>query len=336
MKQILITGGAGYLGLNISLSLLNQTSEIVIVDDMKNSFEEHISVLIENFGSRVSFYQGDVCDYNFMKSIFEKHSFDNVIHLAAYKYVGESVEKPELYKTNNIESLKTILKLCEEFNVSRLSFASSAVVYGNTGSTPINEDCTLSPLSPYAETKCDGEEIIKQWHTQTKIPATIFRFSNPAGSNTKFMFGDHSKKGFDNLIPYIVKSAINDNEMTFKGNDHPTRDGTPVRDYIHVTDLADIVARVLNTSRDSGVEILNVSRGTGFSLLEIVLTTEKLLNKKLKYQFTSRNNNESSVSILDSTKLTQNYSTDHKFGLEEIISSQIEFYKHISSKEFKF
>lgn len=335
MKRILITGGAGYLGLNISLSLLTQDCEIVIVDNMENSFEEHVNLLLEKFGPKVSFFMGDVCDYDFMKSIFEKHLFDNVIHLAAYKYVGESVEKPDLYKTNNIDSLTNILNLCEEFKISRVSFASSAVVYGNTDSSPISEDCDLSSLSPYAKTKSDGEKIITNWHNKTKIPAVIFRFSNPAGANTEFMFGDHSKKGFDNLIPYIVKSAKNDTEMTFKGNDHPTKDGTPIRDYIHVTDLADIVAKVLNTITNPGVEILNISRGTGYSLLEIVLATEKTLNKKLKYKFTSRNKNESSVSILDSTKLNKNYLVYHKFGLEEIIASQIEFYKYISANQFK-
>ena len=335
MKKVLITGGAGYLGLNISLSLLEKENTIVIVDDLKNSYKEHIQNLINNFGLKIKFYNGNVCDYEFMKNIFELHSFDIVLHLAAHKYVGESITNPEEYKTNNINSLTTVLKLCKEFNISRFAFASSAVVYGNTSSIPVIEETTLSPLSPYAKTKSDGESLIQDWHQLTKIPSTIFRFSNPAGANTKFMFGDHSKKGFENLIPYIVRNSIENNIMTFKGNDHPTPDGTPIRDYIHVSDLANIVSNVLNNSTNNEVEVLNVSRGSGFSLLEIVTAIENKLDKKLTYKFTERNKNESSVSILDSTKLTLNYSINHKFGIDEIVSSQIEFQNYINSTRFE-
>lgn len=335
MKNILITGGAGYLGLNVSLSLLEKNVNIVIVDDLKNSYKEHVSSLVNHFPTQVNFYEGNVCDYEFMKSVFEKYSFETVVHLAAHKYVGESIKYPEEYKSNNINSLTNILNLCDEFKVSRLAFASSAVIYGNTSDVPVVEETVLSPLSPYAETKAEGEKIIQDWHKKTKIPATIFRFSNPAGANTKFMFGDHSKKGFENLIPYIVKSAINNTQMTFKGNDHPTPDGTPIRDYIHISDLANIVSTVLLTSANPGVEILNISRGTGFSLLEIVKTIELKLNKNLNYNFEERNKNESSISLLDQTKLNQTYFVSHKFGLNEIIDSQIEFYKKLKHTSFK-
>lgn len=329
MKNILITGGAGYLGLNIAIPLLETGNTVIIVDDLKNSYVCHVKNLIKTFPKNTVFYKGDVCDYNFMKQIFHAHKPDIILHLSALKYVGESIKKPDKYLKNNIDSLETVLKLTDEFKAKRIAFASSAVVYGNAQYA--DETCPFSPLSPYAQTKANGEKLILDWSVKTKIPSTIFRFSNPIGANTKFMFGDHSKKGVLNLVPYIVKNAIQDTPMTFKGNDHPTPDGTPIRDYIFVSDLSKIVSKVLLTST-SKQEILNVSSGSGFSVLEIIKTTEKLLNKKLNFSFSERNKNEASISILKCDLLNSKYALKTTAKLEQIIQSQIDFCKFYIEK----
>ncbi len=331
LKTILINGGAGYLGLNIALEFLNKNNNVVIVDDLKNSYKTHINKLLKTFPKNLCFYKGDVCDYDFMKNIFISHKPNIVFHLAALKYVGESIKKPIAYQKNNLCSLETILKLSKEFDVSRFAFSSSAVVYGNTNNLSVTEDFDFAPLNPYAKTKCDCESMILDWNKETNVPVTIFRFSNPIGANTDFMFGDHSKKGFENLIPYIVRCAVLNKPMTFRGNDHPTPDGTAIRDYLHILDLAEISSTILLTAT-SPCEVLNISSGVGTSVLEILKTTENLLNKKLNYSFSERNKNEASISVLDVSKLNKIYSLSTKRTLSETIKSQIDFFMSHNNK----
>jgi len=325
LKTILITGGAGYLGLNIALNLINKNNKVIIIDDLKNSYKKNIDKLLKNFPKQTCFYKGDVCDYSFTKKVFESHKPELVLHLSAMKYVGESIKKPKVYEKNNINSLETILTLSKEFNVSRLGFSSSAVVYGNTNNVPATEEFSFNPLSPYANTKCECEKIIQNWNKKTSIPITIFRFSNPVGANSEFLFGDDSKKGFENLIPYIVRCALTNKQMVFRGNNHPTPDGTAIRDYLHISDLAEISSHILLNSTANN-EVLNISSGKGTSILEILKETEQLLNKKLEYLFSERNQNEASVSVLDITKLKNSYMVSTKHTLSEIIKSQIDFF----------
>ena len=333
MKKILITGGAGYLGLNMAVSLLKNDCEIVIVDDFKNAYEMHINRLVEKVGKSVQFYGGNVCDFEFMKGVFEKHGFDIVIHLAAYKYVGESIDKPQEYFDNNIGSLENILQLSKEFKVQKLAFASSAVVYGNTDIVPTDESVKFAPISPYAETKCIGEDMIQDWCLKSGVSAVIFRFSNPVGANVEYMFGDHSKKGVENLLPYIVRAVSEDKEMVFRGNNHATPDGTPIRDYISIVDLADTVATVLFANQVENCEVINVGRGTGYSLLEIVDAVTQELGKEAKFSFAEKSNLEASVSLLDVSKLHSRYNVEIKHDLKEIVKSQIEFFKFINMQK---
>ena len=325
VKNILLTGGAGYLGLNIALALIEKNNNVVIVDDLKNSYAKHINNLLKIFPNNSKFYKGNVCDYDFLKNIFKSHNIDIVLHLAAHKYVGESIKKPKIYFENNINSLETVLKLSNEFGVSRFAFSSSSVVYGNT-TISASENLEISPLSPYAETKCIGEKMIREWNNKTNIPITIFRFSNPVGANTEYMFGDHSKRGFENLVPYVARCAISDSSMIFRGDDHPTPDGTPIRDFIHVSDLSNIVSTILLNS-EAKLEVLNVASGNGYSVLEIIKETEKLLGKKLTYSFSKKLPGEASVSLLNTTKLKQIYNLSPTQTLSDIIKSEIEFLK---------
>lgn len=328
MSNILITGGAGFLGLNVALEYLNSGDSVVIIDDLKNSYIEHVNNLIKHYPSKVAFYKGDVCDKDTLNAVFSTHKIDTVIHLAAYKNVGESKLKPSLYHINNIGTLNAILKMCDKYHVSKFAFPSTAVVYGEPKVVPTSESVALQPLSPYAETKVAGEGIISKWHKHSNTPSVIFRFSNPIGANTKFYFGDHSKKGYGNLLPYIIECALSNSQMVFRGNDHPTHDGTAVRDYIYISDLAKTVHSVLTTKSSSDLEVLNVGSGKGTSVLDIVHAVEQVLGYKLNYSFTKRNEFESSVSVLDTTKLHSKYNVNIDTKLIDIVKSEIDFYKY--------
>lgn len=332
MKNVLITGGAGFLGLNIAVSMLNNGCDVVIVDDLKNAYDMHINRLIKEFAGNIEFFEGDVCDEAFMRTVFSTHQFDVVVHLAAYKYVGESIDKPQEYFDNNVGSLEVVLKLSKEFGIKKFAFSSSAVVYGNTGEIPTGESVKFAPISPYAETKCIGEDKISEWCQTSGISAVIFRFSNPIGANDKYMFGDHSKKGVENLLPYIVRCAIEGKPMVFRGNNHPTPDGTPIRDYISVVDLANTVVDVLKGNQVEACEVLNVGRGSGFSLLEIVSAVETVLGKKIDYSFSEKSNLEASVSVLDVKRLKERYNIELKTDLKDIVKSQIDFFEYIRQK----
>ena len=332
MKNILITGGAGFLGLNIALEYLEKGNHVVIVDDLKNSYVAHIHNLMNHYKSQVTFYKGDVCKKSFIDKVFKAHHFDTVLHLAALKNVAESKERPDMYRHNNITSLKNILSCIDNYGCEKFAFPSTAVVYGNTNIVPIHEDVSLNPLSPYAETKVMGEKIITDWHSRSNIPTIVFRFGNPVGANTEYMFGDHSKRGYGNLIPYIISHALSGKTMTFKGNDHTTPDGTAIRDYVHVKDLAYAVHKVLVDKETPSLETINVGSGKGYSVLEIVHTVENVLGTKLDYVFAPKNNFESSVSILDISKLQLEHCITFSTSLEDIVKSEIQFYQYLNKE----
>ena len=333
MSNILITGGAGFLGLNIALEYLNNGHDVVIIDDLKNAYIHHVNHLKKHYPSSVTFYKGDVCDKAFLDSVFQEHSFDTVLHLAAYKNVAESKMKPSIYYINNISSLRNVLRCIDKYGVKKFAFPSTAMVYGNVDTVPTSEECRPSPLSPYAETKVEGENIISTWHESANIPAVIFRFSNPIGANTEYGFGDHSKKGYGNLIPYIVSHAISHEPIVFRGNDHPTPDGTAVRDYIHISDLASTVYKVLDTKDTSALDTINVGSGKGTSVLDIVRAVEVVLGEKIDYSFSPRNEYESSISILDTSKLKNMYSISIDRDIVDIVKSEVIFYNNIHKED---
>ena len=335
LSNVLITGGAGFLGLNIALEYLASGDSVIIVDDMKNSYVEHIHNLEHHYPDRVTFYKGDVSDRALLDRVFSTHHIDTVLHMAAYKNVGESKQKPSLYHINNIGTLKAVLHMCTKYHVSKFAFPSTAVVYGEQLAVPIREDSALQPLSPYAETKVSCEDIIHKWHESAGVPAVIFRFSNPIGANSEYHFGDHSKKGYGNLLPYIIGSALEGKPMVFRGDDHPTHDGTAVRDYIYVSDLARTVHTVMTTKGSRDLEVLNVGSGKGTSVLDILHAVEDILGYKLSYSFAPRNEFESSISILDTSRLHSKYDVSIDTALHDIVKSAIDFYKY-THKEAKY
>lgn len=325
MQTIFITGGAGYLGTNISLVALQKGYSVVVLDNFENSYTKNINKLKKLYPDTLFVYKGDVRNKLILEHIFVKHKVSTVVHLAAYKYVGESISNPQKYYSNNMGSLEKILDCAERYGVEKFAFASSAVVYGNPKTYPTIESEVLSPLSPYAETKARGEEMISEWNKRTNIPAVIYRFSNPVGAERTYKFGDESKKGVLNLLPYIVTNTLINKPMQFKGNNHDTTDGTAVRDYIYVCDLAKTVISVLEQYNSNTCEIINVSRGKGFSVLNMLNTVEEELNKRANYTFKPKNEEEASISLLSCEKLNKKYNLYLDTDLKDIVESEIDF-----------
>ena len=333
MKTIFITGGAGYLGSNISLIALERGYRVVILDNFKNAYTRHINKLKRIYPDTLFIHKGDVTKDNNLINIFETYNPNYIIHLAAYKYVGESIQNKDMYFSNNMGSLEKILEYAERYNIEKFTFASSAVVYGNPITYPTNEDTELSPLSPYAETKALGEKMITEWNKRTNISSIIYRFSNPIGSENKYGLGDDSKKGVLNLLPYIVTSTLNNESMQFKGNDHNTPDGTAIRDYIYICDLAKAVISLLEKYSDKSCEIINVSRAKGFSVLDILNSVESITSNKANYSFKPKNPEEASISLLSADRLHSRYDTYLDTGINEIVDSEIQFRKNIKKNK---
>jgi len=331
MRTIFITGGAGYLGTNITLAELKKGNNVIVLDDFQNAHRCHIERIKHDYPDRLTIYTGRVQDTQILDNIFSSHSIDYVIHLAAYKYVGESIHSPDMYMSNNMDSLRIILDYCNRYNTEKFAFSSSAVVYGNAELCPSDEDCQTSPLSPYAKTKSLGEEEVLKWAQLNQKSAIIFRFSNPIGAEPTYMLGDDSKKGFSNLLPYIINSAKNHSQMVFKGNNHDTPDGTAIRDYIYVCDLAHTVTEVLERFNEKKAEILNVSRGEGFSVLQILQAVKDNLKLDIDYTFTSKNPEEASISLLSPQKLHNTYSLHLDTPLSKIVDSEVKYREFLSN-----
>ncbi|MBE6931738.1 MAG: UDP-glucose 4-epimerase GalE, partial [Ruminococcaceae bacterium] len=238
--KILVTGGAGYIGSHTCVELLNAGYEVIIVDNLCNSSEESIRRVEELTGKTMTFYNADILDEAALDAIFAKHTPDAVIHFAALKAVGESVAKPLAYYTNNITGTLILCRCMEKAGVRNIVFSSSATVYGDPASVPITEDFPLSATNPYGQTKLMNEQILRDLHVANKAwNIALLRYFNPVGAHKSGRIGESPNGIPNNLTPYITQVAMGKREcLSVFGNDYPTPDGTGVRDYIHVVDLA--------------------------------------------------------------------------------------------------
>jgi UDP-glucose-4-epimerase GalE len=323
--KVLITGGAGYIGTNLMVHFLKNGHEIVVVDDFVNAKEEYVEKLMKLFKGKISLYRFDVRDRKKLDLVFKKECVDGVIHLAAKKYVDESVSNPKLYLENNIDSLNAVLECMDKNGVNKVLFASSGVVYGSSTKDNVLESDEMCPLSPYAESKLEGEKILLKWAKSSKY-ALICRFSNPAGANTEYLLGDDSRYGKKNLIPYISEKVLDKEQLTFNGNNHPTRDGTPVRDYIHIVDMTKIVYKLFTKVNETCV--CNVARGEGKTVLEIMRAFESTLNNNLNYNFKEKREGDASSITFSTSKLKSLVEYEYECSLDDIVQSQILFDKN--------
>ncbi len=289
--KILVTGGTGFIGSHTCVELLDSGYDVVIIDNLSNSKREVADYIEKITNKSVTFYEGDVCDKEILRKIFKENKIDAVIHFAGYKAVGESVLKPLMYYRNNILSTLSLLEVMNEFNVKKIAFSSSATVYGKPKSLPIKEDFPLSTTNPYGTTKLIIEGILKDlYNSDNEWSIAILRYFNPIGAHKSGLIGENPNGIPNNLMPYIIKVATGELDcLGIFGNDYDTHDGTGVRDYIHVTDLAKghvkAIEKILN---DKGCDCYNLGTGNGYSVLDLVNTFMKVNNVRVKYEIKKR------------------------------------------------
>lgn len=321
--KVLVTGGAGYIGSHISIVLLEQGHEVVLMDNLSNSKKVVVEKIEKLSGKKVIFYKYDLCNYGNLKEVFQNEAIDAVIHLAGLKAVGESVAIPLKYYSNNLLSTLNLIQAMEEFGVRNLIFSSSATVYGNPASVPITEDFPLSTTNPYGTTKLMVEQIITDYcAVNSTFNAVILRYFNPIGAHKSGEIGEDPNGIPNNLVPYITQVAVGKLEkVRVFGKDYPTADGTGVRDYIHVMDLAEGHAAAMQLfveDKDCGLKIYNLGTGVGYSVLEIIRAFSKAVGKEIPYEITGRRPGDIPECYADSGKALSELGWKTKRNLDEM------------------
>ena len=290
--KILVTGGAGYIGSHTCVELLNEGYEVVIVDNLYNSNKKAIERIEQITQKKVTFYENDILDHTALDAIFDKEKVDAVIHFAGLKAVGESVRKPIEYYTNNIQGTLVLTDVMRKHNVKNIIFSSSATVYGSPAMIPITEECPKGVCTnPYGWTKWMLEQILTDIHTaDPEWNVMLLRYFNPIGAHESGLIGEDPKGIPNNLLPYVAQVAIGKLECVgVFGDDYDTPDGTGVRDYIHVVDLAKGHVKALNKIKEkAGVKVYNLGTGNGYSVLDVIHAFEKACGHKIPYQIKPR------------------------------------------------
>ena len=304
---ILLPGGAGFIGSHTAVELLNKGREIVIIDNFSNSTPKALEAIKKITGKDFKFYEIDYLDKDALNKVFEENKIDAVINFAGFKAVGESVQKPIEYYTNNISGALNLLDVMRKYNVKKFVFSSSATVYGNPEKIPLTEDCKIGgTTNPYGTSKLFIEQILKDiYASDNSWDIIILRYFNPVGAHESGLIGEDPKGIPNNLMPYIAKVATKElKELSVFGNDYNTPDGTGVRDYIHVVDLAKGHVLALNKleKEGKGLFIYNLGTGTGYSVLDLVHAYEKANNVKVPYKIAPRRDGDIATCYSDPTK----------------------------------
>lgn len=307
MKKILVTGGLGFIGSHTVVELQQAGYEVVIIDNLYNSKIEVLDRIISITEIKPSYFNIDLRNKIAVKDFFNTNKVDGIIHFAASKAVGESVKNPLLYYENNISTLVYLLKEMKEHQLSNFIFSSSCTVYGQADELPITENAPVKPAeSPYGNTKQIGEEIIKESCKANGLKAIALRYFNPIGAHETAIIGELPLGVPQNLIPFVTQTAAGiRKELSVFGDDYPTKDGTAVRDYIHVVDLAKAhiaaLERLLNNGNKKDFEVFNVGTGTGSSVLEVIKAFEKVSNTTLNYKIVARREGDITSAYADTT-----------------------------------
>lgn len=318
---VLVTGGAGFIGSHAAVELLDNGYEIVVVDNLSNSQLESVHQIQELTGKEVAFYEVDLLDKGRLDNIFSKHKIDAVMHFAGLKAVGESVELPLKYYQNNITGTLNLCELMSKHNVKNLVFSSSATVYGNSEKVPMDEKFPLSATNPYGRTKLMIEEILRDLHiADSSWRIAILRYFNPIGANESGRIGESPNGIPNNLMPYITQVAIGHREqLQVFGDDYSTHDGTGVRDYIHVADLAKGHLKALQyLDENKGIEAFNLGTGIGYSVLDLINAFSEATSKKIPYQIVSRRPGDIGVCYANPEKAKKLLGWRAEKGLEEM------------------
>jgi len=319
--KILVTGGAGYIGSHTCLELLRNGFSVVVVDNLSNSSEESLRRVQEITGKALEFHKVDLLNKKHLVEVFEKYKFDAVIHFAGLKAVGESVDIPLKYYHNNITGTITLCEVMAKYNVKNIVFSSSATVYGEPHTAPITEDFPTSATNPYGRTKLFIEEILKDLYVSDNYwNIVLLRYFNPVGAHHSGRIGEDPKGIPNNLMPFISQVAVGKlKELSVFGNDYPTNDGTGVRDYIHVVDLALGHVRALQKLiRKSGVHIYNLGTGRGYSVLEMISAFEKVSGRKIPYRIIDRRPGDIAECYADPSKAEKDLGWRTERGIEDM------------------
>lgn len=332
MKKIFVTGCTGYIGSHTCVELLENNYEVIGLDNFSNSKREVLDKIKIITGKEIKFYEGNMLDEALLNRIFNENEIDVVIDFAAYKSVGDSVNTPIEYYTNNVSSVLTLLKVMKKYKVKSLIFSSSATVYGDVKVMPVTEETPIGgTTNPYGTSKLFCENILSDlYKSDNNWNICIFRYFNPVGAHASHLIGEEPNGIPANLMPYICKVATGELEcLNVFGDDYDTFDGTGIRDYIHVVDLAKAhvkgLEKLINDKR--GMHIYNLGTGKGYSVLDVINTFERVNNLKINYKIVERRQGDIAISYADSTKAFKELGWEVKLDLDEMCKDAYEFSK---------
>ena len=323
MNKILVTGGLGYIGSHTVVALQNAGYEVVIVDDCSNAEENFLDRITSITNIQPDYFKIDLKVEKSVREFFQNNKVDGIIHFAAYKAVGESVQKPLMYYRNNLVGLINVLESMQDFDVNNIIFSSSCTVYGQADKMPIDEQTSLKkPESPYGKTKQMGEEILEDFSAVSGKNVICLRYFNPVGAHESAKIGELPKGIPNNLVPYVTQTAAGIREtLSVWGDDYPTRDGTAIRDYIDVNDLADAhvkaMTRLIENKNKTALEFFNLGTGTGSTVLEVVNAFQDANNLKINYQIQGRREGDIIEAYANNTLAKTELGWEPKVSLKE-------------------
>lgn len=340
-KKVLVTGGTGYIGSHTCVELINAGYDVVIIDNLYNSERSVLDGIEKITGKRPAFAEFDLCDINKLEAFFTgEHKPDAIIHFAAYKAVGESVKKPLEYYRNNLVSLINIMEMMDRYGIPSLVFSSSCTVYGQPDMLPVTEAAPVKPaLSPYGSTKQVGEEIIRStMAAKPMLKAISLRYFNPIGAHPSALIGELPRGVPENLVPFITQTAIGlRSELKVFGNDYNTPDGSCVRDYLHVVDLAKAhvtaLDRLVSSKNRKNYEVFNLGTGKGVSVLEAIRSFEKVSGVKLNYTITARREGDIEKIWADPSYANSELGWKTESSLDDAMATAWKWEKRIRNKE---
>jgi len=343
-NKILVTGGTGYIGSHTAVELINSGFEVIIIDNLSNSRADVLDGIQEITGTRPVFENFDLCDFNKLNSFFQNNKdIQAIIHFAASKAVGESVEKPLLYYRNNLQSLINILELMHAQHVPNLVFSSSCTVYGQPETLPVTEDSPILPAeSPYGNTKQISEEIIRDTiNAFGELHAISLRYFNPVGAHESAVIGELPLGVPNNLVPFITQTAAGIREqLSIFGSDYNTSDGTAIRDYIHVVDLAKAhviaVQRMLESKQKSNYEVFNLGTGNGYSVMEVVKAFESSTGENLNYKLVDRRPGDIEKVWADTTFANNELGWKAGLDIDVMMASAWKWQKYLMANKDKY
>lgn len=321
--KVLVVGGAGYIGSNLCLKLANLGYDLAIIDDFFNADKSNIAKLSKALNKEIDVKEGNACDKNFLDEAFESIRPDIVVHFGNKKYIGESFDKSLDYYENNLVSTFNILRMCEKYNIGKLLFASSVSVYADSHEK-IDEQFKREFVSPYNKSKIMAEEILTDWQKNNPDKIVIItRFTNPVGASEEGL-GDRPKSGKTNVLPYLISKAKSGEDIVINGGKFPTKDGTAVRDFIHVSDLTNLVALLLDSYDKPSSFVVNVGTGgDGYSIKDLINSISKALKKPISYAFNESADAGNCKIVVNTDKLKSKIKVKLNYGLKDIIKSEL-------------